>query len=96
MSSIDNAVVVQIDRTTKFPTKVGFGIPMIMDINTKQTNEVDVVQSIEDVAALGFVPADEAYKAAAAIFSQSPQPERVLIGKRAANVAQVDTLATGS
>ena len=95
MSSIDNSVVVQIDRTTKFPTKVGFGIPFILDINVKQTNDVDVVKDIAAVEALGFVAADQAHKAASAIFSQSPHPEQILIGKRKTNVAQVDTLVIG-
>ena len=95
MSDISNHVLVQIDRTTKFPTKVGFGTPLILDINVKQTNEVDVVTDIADVEALGFVAADQAHKAASSIFNQSPHPEKVLIGKRAANVAQVDTIVIG-
>ena len=92
MAEIDKIVIVNIDRLTKIPSKKGFGIPMLFDINVKQVNEIDIIEDIADLEALGFVAADAAHKAMSAIFAQKPQCTEVKLAKRAANVAQVDTI----
>lgn len=91
MQSLDTIVRVTIDRLTKLPTKQGFGTPLILDINSVQTNKVDTFTSLEGMLDAGFSTTDEAYKAAQALMSQSPTVERFKVGKRAANVAQVVT-----
>jgi hypothetical protein len=92
MGRLDNVVQVIIDRQTKLPTRVGFGTPFILDINTVQTNQVDTFESLTAMEDAGFTTSNEAYKCALALFSQSPRPVNVKIGKRAANVAQVNNI----
>ena len=96
MPNLDSIVKVTIARETKLPTQVGFGIPLIIDINAVQSNKVDSFTDLQELLDLGFTTSDEAYKCAQAIFSQNPRPERVKVGKRAANVAQVNTVTIDS
>lgn len=95
MAEIDKIIIINIDRLTKIPSKKGFGIPMLFDLNVKQANDIDVVEDIADVESLGFVAADAAHKAASAIFNQNPHVTQLKIAKRAPNVAQVDTILIG-
>lgn len=92
MQGIETIVQVQIDRLTKFPTRLGFGTPLILDQNSVQTNRVDSFEDPDDMIAAGFTTSDEAYKAAVALMSQNPKPERFKVGRRDANVAQVVTI----
>jgi hypothetical protein len=62
-----------------------------MDINIVQTNKVDTFTELQQMLDLGFAEADEAYKAAQALLSQNPRPTSFKVGKRVANVAQLDT-----
>lgn len=92
MQSLDTIVRVTIDRLTKLPTRQGFGTPLIMDINSVQSNKVDTFTSLAGMLDAGFATSDEAYKAALALMSQNPSVTRFKVGKRAANVAQVVTI----
>lgn len=91
MLGIETIVQVQIDRLTKFPTRLGFGTPLILDLNTVQTNRVDTFEDPDDMIAAGFTTSDEAYKCAVALMAQNPKPEHFKVGRRDANVAQVVT-----
>jgi len=95
MSSIDNVVIVQIDRQTKLPTSAGFGVPAILDINTWQSNDVGIYTSLDSLVSAGATESDEAYKAASALLSQNPRPTSIKVLKRASNVAQVINIALG-
>ena len=87
--SLDTIVIVNIDRLTKLPSRKGFGVPMIIDQNVVQANKVDTFLNPSEMLDLGFSTADEAYKAAVALTSQRPRPEKFKVGRRDANVAQV-------
>jgi len=93
---IDSIVQVNIDRITQFPTQQGFGTPMLLDINTKQAvGAIDIFQELDDMLSAGFVAADEAFKAATALLSQNPRPERIKVARRETNVAQVSNVLVG-
>lgn len=94
--SLDTVVKVTITRQTKLPTQVGFGVPLVMDINVKQSNDFDTIQNFpDDMTGIGFTSSDEAFKAIGALLSQTPRPTKALLFKRVANVVQVDTIVIG-
>lgn len=88
---ISSQVNVQISRLTAAVTRAGFGTPLIMGTNAIFADNVREYFDIDGVAE-DFAAATDEYKAANAIFSQTPRPEKVKIGKRAAPVAQVQVI----
>ena len=86
---LSEIVSVQIDRQTKFPTQVGFGTPLIM--GTSSVIGAEKVRTYTDIdgVAEDFTTSDNEYKAASAIFSQSPRPEQIKVGKIDAKIAAV-------
>lgn len=92
--NIEKFVVVQISRQTRGVTQAGFGIPLILGPNGVFSG-VRTYSSLASVAA-DFDTADDEYKAASAIFAQTPRPEEIKIKKSPTNVAQVSrvTVAT--
>lgn len=86
-TEIKNIVLVNITRETAKISRVGFGTPLIFGIHAKFAEDFRVYTSITGVLE-DFDIADEEFKAANAIFSQEIVPEKIAIGKRAANVAQ--------
>lgn len=91
--SLRDIVNVQISKSTRGVTQVGFGIPLVLGGTGSQMSP-DIVRkygSITDVAA-DFATSDAEYKAANAIFSQSPRPQYIKIGHRTAEIAQVVTV----
>ncbi len=88
--SIEKFVVVQISRQTRGVTQAGFGIPLILGPNGDFTG-VRTYRSLSSVSA-DFLESDDEYKAASAIFSQTPRPEEIKIKKSPVNVAQVSKL----
>jgi len=90
---IESVVEVIITRQTKFPSRIGFGTPIVMDINAVQVNKIDVFSSVQALLDFGFGSASQAVLAATAIFAQSPSPTQIKVGKREANVVQVDTVS---
>lgn len=92
MLNIDSIVEVQVDRITKLPSRLGFGTALILDINLVQPADIMTYDDPDDMLADGFTTASEAYKAALSLMSQNPHPVNFKVGKRAANVAQVNTI----
>jgi hypothetical protein len=92
MSNLDSIVEVQVDRITKLPSRLGFGTALILDINTDQPDLVNTYEDADDMLSDGFTTSSEAYKAAKALMAQNPHPTSFKVGKRAANVAQVETI----
>ena len=86
-TEIKDIVLVNITRETAKITRVGFGTPLIFGIHAKFAEDFRVYTSIAGVLE-DFEVTDEEFKAANAIFSQEIVPEKIAIGKRAANVAQ--------
>lgn len=75
-------VEVTITRQTVFPTRAGFGIPLLMAYHTRTANMVDIYTSLKGMTDDGFAVTDSAYKMARAAFSQNPSPQKVVIGRR--------------
>ena len=86
-TKITDIIDVQITRETAKITRVGFGTGLIFGIHTSFAEEYREYTDIDGVAE-DFLVTDEEYLAAAKYFSQALKPEKVIIGKRAANVAQ--------
>ena len=86
-TKITDIVDVQITRESAKITRVGFGTGLIFGTFSNFAESYRTYTDIDGVAE-DFLVTDEVYLAAAAYFSQELKPERVYVGKRAANVAQ--------
>lgn len=81
--SLDSIVDVSIVNTTVSVAQQGFGIPLIVDYNTRfAVDRIRYYSNLSAMVADGFVSTDAAYRAAQAVFSQNPRPTRVGIGRR--------------
>lgn len=91
--SLESIVNVVISRQTKGVTQVGFGTPLILGLHTRYLDSAffRVYEDMDGVAA-DFQTSDAEYKAANSAFAQNPHPEKVVIGRRTAEVAQVATV----
>jgi len=93
---INSVVSVQIDRLTQFPSRAGFGVPLIIDENVVQGEGViDTFVSLEEIIDAGFSTTDQAYLSAKALLSQNPTVENFKVArKEAAGIAttQIDTV----
>ncbi|MCK5127630.1 MAG: DUF3383 family protein [candidate division Zixibacteria bacterium] len=88
-TEIKDIVVVNITRETAKITRTGFGTPLVFGVHSKFAEDYKQYTSIDGVLE-DFLVTDEEYLAALALFSQALSPEKIIIGKRAANVAQID------
>ena len=92
MAKISDVVSVTITRETKSVAQAGFGIPLILGPNGAfGVNKVRDYSDLEQVA-VDYATTDDEYKAANALFAQTPRPEKIKIGVRATPVAHVQTL----
>lgn len=89
MSFADDIASVTITRANVTPTRAGFGTPMILAYHTLNSDRVRTYSSLAGMASDGFRSHDPAYRAAAAVFSQTPRPRRIKIGRRALAPTQV-------
>ncbi len=83
MSSLVEHVSLQIQADTIGVARAGFGVALILSHSAGWIERTRSYTSLLDVAT-DFATTTPEYKAARALFSQSPHPERVMIG-RAAN-----------
>jgi len=91
--TIDSIVSVNITKNTIFPTRAGFGIPLIMGENTIQSiGEINTFNSLQEVLDKGFSTTDEAYLSAKAMLSQNPSVKTFKIARKESISAQVDTV----
>jgi len=90
---ISTIVNVQISRQTQAVTQAGFGIPLILgDEDTNFGGELvrsylNITEVLDD-----FTSSDSTFKAATAIFAQSPAVTEIKIGAEGTRVAQVATI----
>ena len=89
MSLEDQIVDVTITRQTLFPTRAGFGIPLLMAYHTLTANMVDIYTSLKGMLDAGFSVNDQAYKMALAVQSQNPKPTKFVIGRRLHAVTEI-------
>jgi hypothetical protein len=88
LSDIANVTISTLAAAIKQP---GFGVPLIADFHTRFSERIRFYTSLSGMTADGFTVNDGAYRAAAAIFNQSPQVQRLAIGRRAnAPTLQID------
>ncbi|MCP4567021.1 MAG: DUF3383 domain-containing protein [FCB group bacterium] len=66
------------------PTSTGFGIPMVLTYHTNYVDRARSYTNTTDMVTDGFTATDPGVLAVGAIFSQTPRPKRVIVG-RAAN-----------
>lgn len=82
---ISRAVEVTVTRQDNFPTIQGFGTPLIVTDETtgpiNSATRTKVYSTMDEVSA-DWDATDEAYKAAATMFSQNPRPLQIKIGFR--------------
>lgn len=80
MAQASDIVTVNITPTSVGVTRAGFGVPLILGTPSWAN---DRVRSYKNITAVGvdFTTDRPEYKAAAALFSQSPRPPVIMIGK---------------
>lgn len=77
-------VNVTLSRTDAFPTRRGFGVPLLLT-NIAVAGQVDATKRTKvygsmDEVAVDHVPSTDVYKAAEAAFSQNPRPIQIKVG----------------
>ena len=78
--SLESIVDVQITTNSKGVTRAGFGVPLLAAFHTAWAElwrEYDSIGSVED----DFAANTPAHKMATSVFSQSPKPKKVIIGR---------------
>ena len=81
--SLEDIVNVAITAQTSSPTRPGFGTPLIVAYHTRWTSDlVREYASTAEMADDGFLVTDPTYLCAQAVFSQSPRPKKVKVGRR--------------
>jgi hypothetical protein len=80
--SLDDIVNVQISLESPSITRAGFGVPAILDFNTKFAELARVYDSTAAMADDLFGPSDAAYVAAQKVFGQNPHPGQVVVLRR--------------
>lgn len=90
MSNLSKLVNVQISRQTAGVTQAGFGVPLILGPNGFDGE----IREYRDVpgASEDFNSTDPEFLLIQKIFSQTPRPEKVKVGKTSTPIAQVVTL----
>lgn len=90
--SLDQIVNVQVTRQTAAITQAGFGTPLILGPNAEfAQTEIRTYTTLAAVAE-DFATSDAEYVMANKLFSQTPRPERIKIGKTSVAVAQLVTI----
>lgn len=82
MASISKVVKISVSLLTAGVKEAGFGIPMICDYHNRFSERIRFYADLDEMTGDGFVPADAAYQAAAAVFAQQPSVEEVAVGRR--------------
>lgn len=76
--------------------RAGFGVPLILSHNAAFAERVRYYTSLAGVAADFAVTSSPEYRAAAAVFAQSPRPSKLAIGRAALKPTQVFTLSVAT
>ena len=83
MASLSDIVTVNVSTLTSAVKQPGFGVPLIADFHTRFVERVRFYTSLQGMLDDGFTVNDGAYRAASAVFAQTPQVQRLAIGRRA-------------
>jgi len=90
--SLDQIVNIQITLGSKSVTRAGFGTPLVLGANADFGGDLVRTYTSLPAVAEDFETTDDEYKWAQRLFSQEKKPRQIVIGKRAAAVAQIETL----
>jgi hypothetical protein len=97
MAAISDIAQVTISLETVQITEDGFGTPMVADYHTVFPERIRFYSRPSELISDGFAVTSAAYKAAAAIASQSPRPAQFAIGRRsAASDLEIDVTPTAA
>ncbi len=91
MAPLSNHVSLTITQDTLGIARAGFGVPMILSATAAFAERIRFYSSLAEVAVDFAVTTSAEYLAAQAIFSQSPHPEQIAIGRSALPPTQVYT-----
>lgn len=80
--NITDIVDVTITREAETVSQQGFGIPLILSLNKHWNERVRFYASLSAVVTDGFTSSTPEYLAASVLFSQSPGPVQIAIGRR--------------
>lgn len=94
--ALSDIVNVSISANTSSPTQPGFGTALIAGYHTAWVDRVRSYTGLDAMVSDGFTANSPEYKAASAIFSQNPRPERLKVGRRALPMTQVVTLTVNT
>lgn len=83
MASISKVVKITVSLLTAAIKEAGFGIPLILDYNTRFSERIRFYSDQSGMLTDGFTTADAAYLAVGAAFAQQPAPPEVAVGRRA-------------
>lgn len=89
--SLQTIVNVQITRGSRTITRAGFGTMLFLGSGATFPERFRVYSSLTAVA-VDFLSSTNEYKAASKYFGQERKPRQIMIGKRLAAVAQVNTV----
>src|SRR5690606_13828922 len=95
---ISDIVSVTITRETPILTQVGFGTLMILGTNKVFNERIKFYSELEELTDDGFATTSQEYIAANSVFSQSPRPRSLAIGRRSTDtvVATVTDAVMGN
>lgn len=88
--SLQSIVNVQITRGSRSITRAGFGTLLFLGSGATFPERFRIYESLTAVAA-DFLTSTNEYKAASKYFGQERKPRKLMIGKRLAAIAQVET-----
>lgn len=97
MGNLSDIAQVNVSTANVGIKRAGFNKVLIADYHTRFAERVREYSNTDEMIADGFTVNDAAYKAASIAFSQSPQPSKIKIGRRAlAPDLQVDLFPTAA
>jgi hypothetical protein len=80
--SIDDVVDVQITKTTGAPSRLGFGIPLLVCLHDYWPALVRTFTTLTELTDAGVPTWHAIYRKASMLYSQNPRPARFVVGKR--------------
>lgn len=87
--SLDDIVNVSITKQTVFPSKKGFGTPMIVASHSYWLDRVRMFQQLTELTDAGVATSHPIYKMATKILSNNPRVKQFVVGRRALAPQQV-------
>jgi len=90
--SLSDIVQVTITAQTAAPSRVGFGIPLVMAYHTNFPERARSYTSVADMITDGFAATDAAVRAVSALLAQNPKPASVVVGREVGTAQMKITL----